>query len=162
MAEPVAIREATEDDIGALVDVYEAVAAEGRWIGGEVPVDREAQTRGRMDRLRDEGSVTFVAEVEGRVVGELGIEARRGRGEIGMAILDGYRDRGIGTALMEAAVAWARARRLDKLFLHVWPHNERAIALYEKFGFAREGYHPKQFRRRNGEAWDAISMGLIL
>jgi ribosomal protein S18 acetylase RimI-like enzyme len=48
------------------------------------------------------------------------------------------------------------------MFLHVWPHNEAAIALYEKLGFAREGYHPKQYRRRSGEAWDAISMGLVL
>jgi ribosomal protein S18 acetylase RimI-like enzyme len=40
--------------------------------------------------------------------------------------------------------------------------NEAAIALYEKSGFVREGYHPKQLRRKTGEIWDVISMGLLL
>jgi RimJ/RimL family protein N-acetyltransferase len=44
----------------------------------------------------------------------------------------------------------------------VWPHNAAAIALYRKVGFQVEGRRRRQYRRRNGELWDAILMGLVL
>ncbi|MEP9394480.1 MULTISPECIES: GNAT family N-acetyltransferase [Gordonia] len=37
-----------------------------------------------------------------------------------------------------------------------------AIALYEKFGCVAEGRLYRHYRRRSGELWDAIVMGLIL
>ena len=67
---------------------------------------------------------------------------------------DGRRRRtgaqGVGTALLEQAVEWARAAGVRKLELHVFPHNEPAIALYEKFGFEREGYRREHYRRGGG------------
>jgi L-phenylalanine/L-methionine N-acetyltransferase len=44
-----------------------------------------------------------------------------------------------------------------KLELHVFPHNEAAIALYEAFGFRREGYRKAHYRRGRGYV-DAILM----
>ena len=41
--------------------------------------------------------------------------------------------------MVAAAIEWARARGLHKLTLSVFPHNDAAIALYRKFGFAKEG-----------------------
>lgn len=156
------VRAATHDDVEALIDLYEAVAAEGRWIGGEVPIDRERQREGRIGRLADATAVTFLADANGEVVGELSMTTHRGRAELGMEVADGWRGAGVGSALMEAAVAWARAQDLDKIALQVWPHNDAALALYEKFGFEREGLLRRHYRRRNGEAWDAIAMGLLL
>jgi ribosomal protein S18 acetylase RimI-like enzyme len=43
--------------------------------------------------------------------------------------------------------------------LEVWPHNEAAIALYQKVGFVEEGRKVRHYRRANGEIWDAILMG---
>lgn len=63
---------------------------------------------------------------------------------------------------MDAAVGWARESGLHKLVLQVWPHNERARALYRKFGFVEEGYLRRHYRRRNGQLWDAVMMGLVL
>jgi RimJ/RimL family protein N-acetyltransferase len=158
----VVVREGTEADIDAILDVYESVAAEGRWIGGELPVDRDRQRDYRLERLRSGDGLILVAEMDGRLVGELGVYIVHGRGDLGMSIVDGFREQGIGSAMMTRAIEWARAHGLAKLFLEVWPHNARAIALYEKFGFMQEGYHPKQWRRRSGESWDSISMGLVL
>jgi RimJ/RimL family protein N-acetyltransferase len=73
-----------------------------------------------------------------------------------------YRGRGIGSALLEASIGWARQAGAHKIALEVWPHNEAAIALYEKFGFEREGYLRKHWRRRSGELWDSVVMGLLL
>ena len=46
--------------------------------------------------------------------------------------------------------------------LEVWPDNERAIALYTRMGFIEEGRLRRHYRRRNGELWDALIMGLEL
>ena len=69
----------------------------------------------------------------------------------------GFRRRGIGWALLEQAVRWAQETEVTKLELHVFPHNTPAVALYEKFGFVREGYRKKHYRRGD-ELVDAILM----
>jgi GNAT superfamily N-acetyltransferase len=77
-------------------------------------------------------------------------------------VASGWRGRGVGTALVAAAIEWARARGLHRLSLSVFPHNEAAIALYRKFGFLEEGRRAKHMRRANGDLWDLIEMGLLL
>ena len=44
----------------------------------------------------------------------------------------------------------------------MFAHNDAAIALYTKLGFVEEGRREKQYRRRSGELWDGIEMGLLL
>lgn len=60
-------------------------------------------------------------------------------GEIGISVHDGWQGRGIGAHLMGQILGyadnWLGLRRLE---LHVFADNERAIALYCKFGFEVE------------------------
>ena len=70
--------------------------------------------------------------------------------------------RGIGSALLAEAIDQAGKAGAHKIALQVWPHNSAAIALYERFGFQREGYLTRHYRRRSGELWDAVIMGLRL
>jgi len=79
-----------------------------------------------------------------------------------MAVVEDWRGRGVGSALMEACVEWAQEHGIHKLALQVWPHNDAALRLYEKFGFEREGLLRSHYRRQNGELWDAIVMGRLL
>jgi hypothetical protein len=67
-------------------------------------------------------------------------------GTLSICVARDWRDAGIGTALMEAAIDWARARGLAKVALGVFPDNERAIAVYERVGFVREGLRRRQYR----------------
>ena len=85
-----------------------------------------------------------------------------GFGEIGMMVASGWRGRGVGTALVTAAEAWAREHGLHKLALSVFPHNQAAIGLYRKCGFVEEGHRVRHYRRASGELWDSIIMGLPL
>jgi len=77
--------------------------------------------------------------------------------DLGLMVASGYRRMGIGRALLDAAVDWARGAGIRKLELHVFPHNAPAIALYESYGFVREGYRKAHYRRGD-EYVDAILM----
>jgi ribosomal protein S18 acetylase RimI-like enzyme len=67
------------------------------------------------------------------------------------------RRQGVGRALLDGAVEWARGAGIRKLELHVFPWNTPALALYESFGFEREGYRKSHYRR-DGDDVDAVLM----
>jgi putative acetyltransferase len=108
----------------------------------------------------------LVAVIDGKPIGMLGLTrqemARRSHaGYLGMAIHDAYAGRGAGTALMAAvcdlADNWLQLRRLE---LGVYADNARAIALYERFGFEREGLY-RAYAWRNGEYVDSQAMARL-
>ena len=104
----------------------------------------------------------FVAEDEGRIVGRLSVArdqhpASSHVADLGLMVAATHRRRGIGTALLQAAVDWARVSDVRKLELHVFPYNTGAIALYERFGFTKEGYRSAHYRRDDGFV-DAVLM----
>ncbi len=113
------------------------------------------------------GSHMLVAVVDGKVVGNLGLHPaakqlrRRHVGAIGMAVHDAYHGKGVGSALMAAALDladnWLQYSRLE---LVVYVDNKAGIALYQKFGFVVEGTHP-QDSFRHGEFVDCLSMGRL-
>ncbi len=151
------IRPAREDDRLPLAEVFAAVAEERDGIATEPPVDVEA----RAASWTLDG--TLVAVADGEIVGSIHVDAsRHGFGEIGMAVARAWRGRGVGSALLAAAIDDARERGLHKLSLGVFAHNAAGIALYRKYGFVEEGRRVKQYRRQSGELWDAIDMGLLL
>jgi RimJ/RimL family protein N-acetyltransferase len=107
-------------------------------------------------------AAVFVAEDEGAIVGRLSIgrdqnPASRHVADLGLMVAATHRRRGIGRALLETAVEWARESDVRKLELHVFPWNTAAIALYENFGFVREGYRRGHYRR-DDDYVDAILM----
>jgi len=151
------IRPAEDRDRLSLAVLLAAVAEERDGIATEPPVDLEAvAARWTLDG-------TFVAVGDADVVGMLHVEAsRHGFGDVGMAVAREWRGLGAGSALMAAAIEWAREHGLHKLSLGVFAHNAAGIALYRKFGFVEEGRRVKQYRRTSGELWDSIEMGLLL
>jgi RimJ/RimL family protein N-acetyltransferase len=156
---PFEVRPASREDARALAELFAIVAEERDGIATEPPVDVDARARS----FADSADGTIVAFAGGEVIGSLHLEASRfGSGDLGMAIARDWRGRGVGTALMAAAVEHARARGMHKLSLEVFPHNAAAIALYRKFGFVEEGRRVQHYRRASGELWDSIVMGLLL
>ncbi|MEK6851197.1 MAG: GNAT family N-acetyltransferase, partial [Candidatus Thermoplasmatota archaeon] len=127
--------------------------AEQDWILTEsIPWDprREREwIRGFDERL----SVLYAAEVDGKVVGQLdihipGYPKARHVANLGIAVVKAYRDRGIGRALMERALAWMKDKGVEKATLEVFSTNSRAIALYKKLGFEVEGVRRRQYKVR--------------
>ncbi|MFN2503057.1 MAG: N-acetyltransferase family protein [Acidimicrobiales bacterium] len=159
----VSVRPAAADDVEAMLDVLERVVDEGRWVGTEPPLDRVDRRDRFMAAIESEAAVHLVAVVDGQVVGELGMErAPYGVAHLGMCVDPGWRGRGVGGALVAEAIAAAPRLGAHKLALQVWPHNSVARRLYRRYGFAEEGRIRRHYRRRNGELWDAVVMGLVI
>ena len=109
---------------------------------------------------------SLVAEVDGRVVGALGLHVeqaarRRHVGSIGMGVHDDFQGRGVGSALMAAMIEladnWLGLRRIE---LTVYADNPAAIHLYQKFGFVIEGT-ASQYAWRAGAWVDAHYMARV-
>jgi ribosomal protein S18 acetylase RimI-like enzyme len=80
----------------------------------------------------------FVVEAQGRPVAmiELGVEAWREVGVVwNLLIHRPHRGRGMGAALMRAAVSWARERDLRALTLETQTNNWTALNFYQRMGF---------------------------
>ena len=115
-----------------------------------------------------EGLFSLVACVEDEVVGEISLHATPTRwrmrhvASIGMAVRDDWQGRGVGTALMRAALdladSWLNITRVE---LRVYVDNTPAVALYEKFGFVIEGTH-RRMAFRSGEYVDDYAMARIV
>jgi RimJ/RimL family protein N-acetyltransferase len=158
------VRTAQREDVDGVVSLVEAVAEERQHILTEPPIDRERRAQQFRETVASADAHVFVAAADGKVVGELSAFRHTSAGPttIGMAVAKAWRGQGVGSALMEACVEWAREARVHKLSLEVFPWNEPAIALYRKFGFVEEGRLRKHYRRQSGELWDVLVMGLVL
>lgn len=114
------------------------------------------------------GFSSLVACVEAdEVVGQLGLQTfpdrprRRHVGQIGMAVRDDWQGKGVGTALMQAAVDLAdKWLSLTRLELIVFTDNAPAIRLYKKFGFTIEGTQV-DYAFRDGRYIDAYLMARL-
>jgi len=160
------VRRGSSTDFDAVSALYTAVAAEGRWIGGEAPVEWTTQRKEAWCRTADEEDrgAWFLAEDDaGRPLGYLALfRSGTEHAEFAMAVAAAHRGRGVGGAVLDAAVDWCRAAPVSKVTCQVWPHNGGALGLYLSRGFVVEGRLRRHWRRRNGELWDAVVMGLVL
>jgi RimJ/RimL family protein N-acetyltransferase len=160
------IRHADPSDAEQLTRLAAAVSAEPQ--GWLISVAGEWRSAGDERRFlkalrRYPHAAVFVAEREdGTLVGRLSVgrdphPASSHVADVGLMVALDARRQGVGTALLQAAVGWAREAGVRKLELHVFPWNEAAIALYDAFGFEREGFRKRHYRR-GGEFADAILM----
>jgi RimJ/RimL family protein N-acetyltransferase len=150
------LRLARPTDARALARLFTAVRSEGRWlVTPPSAISEPSETFWIGEMVRSERGCAFVAEADAEIVGNVLISIEQSVvsdhvGTLSIAVADGWRDVGIGTALMEAALDWARERGLAKVALGVFPDNERAIAVYERVGFVHEGLRRRQYRSGDG------------
>lgn len=164
MNEGFRIRRAVPADAAALVALGRAVGSEpeGWLVSGERGRGVGEERRYLRSLRRYPHAAVLVAQAPEGIVGRLSVArdshpASQHVADLGLIVAATHRRRGIGRALMEGASEWARVAGVRKLELHVLPHNDAAIALYEALGFEREGYRREHYRR-DGEYLDAILM----
>ena len=159
----VTIRSAKESDAPAIAAAeWSTAETPGLLVQrpGEIPVSAFAAKIAALSRL---GSY-WVAEEGDAVVGHAFLEPMPMAGNAHVFILSivvhpGRTGRGVGTALMDHLLRWARARpELRKVELNVRATNARAVALYEKHGFIEEGRRLGRVATADGTFIDDVLM----
>jgi RimJ/RimL family protein N-acetyltransferase len=150
------LRPARPTDGRALARLFAEVRAEGRWLV-TVPGALSDPSEGFWiaEMIRRHEQLAIVAEADGEIVGNVLVSTDRNVptehiGTLSICVASDWRDVGIGSELVAGAQSWARARGLRKLALGVFPDNDRAIAVYERAGFVREGLRRAQYRSGDG------------
>ena len=120
-----------------------------------------------LERIAASPDSRFFLALDGdRIVGNACVDGMRNarlrhRRNLAITVLRDYWGRGIGTELMGRMLAFARESGAELVSLEVRSDNERAKALYRKFGFVSFGTFPKFFKI-DGEFFDVDCMTLEL
>lgn len=128
----------------------------------------EKQERQSIEVINNkDNSIMIVGLIDGEIVGSIvfrGGEKIRIKhvGELGVTVRKPYWGLGIASILLEFLIKWAKETRIvKKINLRVRTDNEKAIKLYEKYKFKKEGIITRDFYI-NGKFYDSISMGLLI
>lgn len=95
--------------------------------------DKEAE---KLSINEDDGSVSYIAELQGEIIGKIRIDLTDNEGGIyGFGILPDFRGKGYGREVLSIALDILRQKQLDNIFLEVATENKNALGLYESCGF---------------------------
>jgi RimJ/RimL family protein N-acetyltransferase len=163
------IRPVKRTDTNMLFSFFEQLDSETSFLlfePGERNPSLERQEKRLEQILASEQERMWVVTDEQQIVGYLGL--RRGNANrtrhaavIALGLLQTYCGQGWGTRLLQQAEAWAREHRIRRLGLTVMVHNERALRLYLKQGFAIEGLQ-KDSLLVDGNYVNEVGMAKIL
>lgn len=118
--------------------------------------------------LSSDNEAWFVAEYEGKVVGQcsVGLIRRylryRHRAEVAFVILEDYCNLGIGGKMMEECLKWCNAHKIKQVELDVVTANKRAFQMYRNFGFEIVGKAPNALHYIDDTYVDEYRMVKIL
>jgi len=164
MTDEIRIEPIREDHVDGFRDALDIVARERKYLIFLEAPPIEAMLAFVRENIAG-GHPHMVAVADGKVVGWCDI--RRGSrdaeahcGTLGMGIIPGYRDRGLGRRLITAVLDAARAAGLHRVELNAHADNFRAIALYERVGFEHEG-SARHAVRIDGHYIDSVKMALL-
>lgn len=137
----VELRLASKGHYPAIRELFRASLLEGQLADNDTGADIDDIKAGYFSHGGD--SAFWVAIHDSQVIGMIGVqktgehvaEVRRIR------VREGYRRRGIGTALTERALSFCRERGYLKVTLDVRMERSPALALLKKFGFSHVHTH---------------------
>ena len=147
------IRPAVPADAAALLQCMKTIGTEtdNLTFGGEgLPFSEEAEAA-FLASFAEPGNGAFYVAVDGdKIIGSASLSVlplrMSHRAELGISILKEYWGQGIGSAIMEQIIRFARENSIEIIELQVRCDNATAIRLYEKYGFVRLCTYPRFFK----------------
>lgn len=168
------VRKAKEGDLNQIIDLrLELVKTYSHaYLSTCEELERQTMAEWRAwfsKYLRGDPANFLVAENKGRLVGMV---ACKGAGwkraahvgtVLALGVLPSAAGRGAGQALVKKLVAWARKETdIRRLQLDVYTDNKKAISLYRKLGFKKEGLKRKYAKKKDGTYQDSLTMVFFL
>jgi len=129
---------------------YDTYASDNTPENIDAYIRKSFSTEIQIDELSDPNIIFLIAELENEPVGYAKLkldskdESITGTKPIEIEriySLQQYIGKGIGKALMQAAIDEAKQKACDSIWLGVWEKNPRAINFYKKWGFREVGTH---------------------
>jgi ribosomal protein S18 acetylase RimI-like enzyme len=152
----ISIRTARADDVPALVQLrmangerHAALDPAGHRVPEEAPVRRYFEEL--LSGAAGTGVVVLVAEADGTVAGMTEVIIRSEpppdhqilipstRAEVHTVVLEGFRDRGLGSTLVQAAEKYAAEQGVSMLIAPILAPNTEAVSFYSRAGFGSHG-----------------------
>lgn len=116
--------------------------------------------------LENENSLLLIARQGSKILGNIDItggkrEIIKHTAVIGMGLLKEWRNTGLGTALLNKGIEWAKQNPLlEILWLQVFSENTAAITIYKKAGFEIDGVQKRFFKTKDIIYYDNVIMSL--
>lgn len=164
--ERVILRSVEKDDLKKLHDLRSNVELEMLAGGAWEPRPLAAYEKDFEKSLDSQEKGDFVIEVDGNVIGEIGLHdwrnRRAGSASFGVSILDpNYLGKGYGREAINLLLDWSfRIMNYRRIHLQTLASNERAVRCYRSCGFVEEG-RLRQDEYYNGAYDDVLVMGIL-
>jgi L-amino acid N-acyltransferase YncA len=158
-----AIRDAREDDLARIVEIYNEAIPGRRATADTEPVSVESR-RGWFRDHTPARRPLWVVERDGGIVGWLSLQDFYGRpayaatAEVSVYVSASAQGGGVGRRLLIHAVERAPALGLSTLVGFVFAHNAPSVALFERLRFGHWGHLPR-VARLDGVARDLLILG---
>lgn len=167
--ETVTIRQATTEDAAALLQAIGSYIADADYFlttPSEFTVTLEQEREWIESFTAHPDGLLLIALHGTGIIGNLDITPGKKKriahtAMVGMGMKRAWRNTGLGTALMQTAISWAKEKSsIELLWLQVFGNNSAAIGLYQKMGFKEEGRQTGFFKLENGTTDDNVIMSL--
>ncbi|WP_373428147.1 GNAT family N-acetyltransferase [Neobacillus niacini] len=163
------IRSAMEKDAKGLSQVRVQVDGETENLDreqGEAYIDESGFKKVINEDTERSNHLFLIAEVNDRIVGFSRCEGNQlkrssHKVEFGVCVLKDYWGYGIGGKLLEQSIQWADESGIKKISLKVLETNDKAIKLYQKYGFEVEGSLKFDKRLSDGKYYHTILMARL-
>ncbi len=166
----VTIRKATADYAQNMIDFYNVVGGESDYLSfgaGEFKRDLQEYQDFITATSKELNSIMLLATLNSEIIGIATInssqkERTKHVGTLGIVVSEKYTGMGLGKVLMNELLEWARNNGITrKISLVTNENNTKAIDLYKKLGFEKEGLLKKDNFIR-GTYHNTVVMGLFL
>ena len=166
--ESVLIREPCIDDAEQIINLMKVADEETKFLArnpGEFKVTVEQERNIIKSVINgDFGRMWFICEHEGKIIGQCSVGHVRNserylhRASVAFILLKEYWGRGIGGKMMLECIKWCETHNIEQIELDVVKDNERAIAMYLRFGFEIVGTMPNALKYKDGTYGDEYLM----
>lgn len=142
------IRYATEADLPAIVAIYNSTVA-SKIVTADTSTVTVSDRRPWFTSHNRDRHPLWVSEHDGQVSGWASLSPFYGRPayapttELSVYVSPDYRRQGLGTALVETAIAHCPSASITTLLGFVFAQNQPSLALLQKFGFEQWGFLPR-------------------
>lgn len=139
------IERARESDASQISSLYKKVWDEYKGkFPNELIVAREPSVKQVRRWIKQD--TYFVTKEDGKVVGVVGCSLKHGTCLLVHMVVDkNKRNKGIGSALTEKVITYARENNAIKVWLDTSPVLKEAISIYRRFGFVKCGHLRKHY-----------------